>query len=115
MRILNPHTDDAVIAELGARLRAMRLDRRWTQADLALAAGLPKRTIERLETGTHTGLSALIRVLRAFGILENLEALVPETGPGPIDLLERRGRPRRRVRVSGFADTPAKPWTWGDD
>lgn len=115
MRISNSLSDDIVIAELGARLRGIRLERRWTQADLALASGLPKRTIERLETGTHTGLSALLRVLRAFGLLENLEALVPEAGPGPIALLERRGRPRRRVRISGFAEAPSKPWAWGDD
>lgn len=115
MRLQNTLTDAAVIAELGARLRNLRLERRWTQADLALAAGLPKRTVERLEAGTHTGLSALLRVLRAFGLLENLEALVPETGPGPIDLLERRGRPRQRVRHSGMAEPPPKPWTWGDD
>lgn len=110
--------DDPTLAEMGERLARMRLDRGLTQGDLASAAGVSKSTVERIENGAGGQLSNLIRVLRALGVLENLERLLPPTAPNPIDLLERRGKVRQRARASrrdhaGVAEAAA-PWSWND-
>ncbi|HZC16868.1 MAG TPA: helix-turn-helix transcriptional regulator [Caulobacteraceae bacterium] len=115
-------TDEAVLAELGRRLSQARIAHRLTQADLAEAAGVSKRTIERMEGGVSVQLHSLIRALRALDRLDGLDRLLPETPANPIDLLRRRRpmrvRSRARREPRPDAGQPAPPgarWTWGDD
>jgi transcriptional regulator with XRE-family HTH domain len=114
MNISNLSSDDAVLVELGQRLARLRLSRGTTQEQLASAAGVSKRTVQRLEDGTPGQLTNLIRCLRALERLDALEVLLPADGPSPIDLLDRRGQPRQRARP-GVAEPAARPWTWGDE
>ena len=126
MKFTNLLSDDAVTEEIGHRIAAARLERQMTQAQLAAATGVSKRTVERLEDGAPTQLSNLIRCLRALEKLEGLERLLPETPANPIELLKGRRAQRSRVRpskgggtssaVAGAAmDTPLTPaWVWGD-
>ena len=122
MKIVPLMTDETVLAELGRRLTDLRLQANLTQAQLALEAGVPKRTVERTEAGqSPVALTAFLRIARALRILDRLDEFIPEPGPTPMDLLERGGRRRQRAsgrgsrpnRVGGA--TPAEPWTWGDD
>lgn len=116
MRITATLTDEAVLAELGQRLARHRLDRNLTQAELAHAAGVSKRTIERIEAGTPAQLTHFIRVCRALDLLERLETLIPEPLPSPIEQLRRRGK--QRQRASSSVKEPAStrtPWRWDDD
>jgi len=115
MTITHLMTDEALLLELGQRLARMRLSQGLTQEQLADAAGVSKRTVQRLEDGTPAQLANLIRYLRALGRLEARDALLPSDSPNPIDLLERRGQPRQRARPGVAASAPAKPWTWGDE
>lgn len=114
MKFTNALTDQATQAELGARAARARLERGWTQAQLAEAAGVSKATVERLENGASTQLHNLLRCLRALDKLENLEGLLPESAPGPIDLLARRGRVRQRARPGKLPPPPPAPWSWGE-
>ncbi len=110
--------DDAALAELGRRIERHRLQAGWTQADLAREAGLGKATIERLEAGNAVRTNSLIRVLRALRLLENLDALIPDPLPSPLEQLKHQGELRQR------AYSPRKPatendesrgaWKWGD-
>jgi transcriptional regulator with XRE-family HTH domain len=115
MRIQNQMSDDAVLAELGRRIARQRLDHDLTQPQLAAAAGVSRSTIVRLEAGQSVALSGLLRVLRTLGLLEGLEALVPEPLPSPLALLERAGRERQRAsgshRERGSEDSGG--WRWG--
>ncbi|MFA4898931.1 MAG: helix-turn-helix transcriptional regulator [Brevundimonas sp.] len=118
MKITNLTTDDAALAEFGRRMAEARLARGMTQAQFAQAAGVSKRTIERLEDGGSIQVANLIRCLRALDRLEGLERLLPETPPNPIDLLERHGKTRQRARPDaddGRDAAAAAPWAWGDD
>ena len=117
MKITSLTTDDTTLAELGRRMAELRLARPMTQAQLAAAAGVSKRTVERLENGAGGQLVTLIRCLRALDRLENLERLLPETPPNPIGLLERRGRERQRARPrdDNHAADDNAAWTWGDE
>ena len=114
MKFTNFLTDEATLNEIGERISRLRLERGWTQSDLAEAAAVSKSTIERLESGSSAQLSNLLRALRALGMLENLEQLLPPSSPSPIDLLERSGKVRQRARSTSAPSSPGAPWSWGE-
>lgn len=114
MKITNLSTDTAVMEQLGQRLAKLRLSRQLTQAQLGEAAGVSKRTVQRLEDGSAPQLVNLIRCLRALDRLDALDAVLPSDTVNPIDLLERRGNVRQRARPLAVKESPA-PWAWGDE
>ena len=92
MKIATTLTNEAILQELGERLAGARLERNLTQAALAEEAGVAKRTVERLESGqAATQLSGFVRVCRALGLLERLDALVPERHRKPDRAIEAAG------------------------
>ncbi len=112
MKITPLMTDAAVLAETGSRIERLRLERNITQDALAREAGISRRTLVRLEQGEErVGASTLLRVLRALGLLERLDQLVPDALPSPIEQLRSQGRQRQRATGSRRDDTSA-PWTW---
>lgn len=117
MQITRELTDEAVLVELGERLRRVRLQRgELTQEQLAEEAGISTATVARIEAGQSAQSTSLIRMLRQLELLDGLERLVPEPAPSPIELLERNERPRQRVRRR--QPPPAgsvEPWRWGDE
>jgi transcriptional regulator with XRE-family HTH domain len=90
-------TDEAVLDELGQRLKQTRLRRNLTQRHLAEEAGVSLATVRSLEGGKPSQLVTLIRVLRVLGLLGGLERAVPQPSPSPIEELRLRGRERRRA------------------
>lgn len=114
MKIEGTLTDEAILGELGGRLAQRRLELQLSQGALAEQAGVSKRTVERVEAGATTQMSSIIRVMRVLGLLERLEALVPEAGPRPLELLKLKGKARKRARTKQ-KPTEEKPWTWGDE
>lgn len=117
MQINSQLTDDAVLSELGARVAHARLEQGLQQTELADLAGVGVATLQRLETGREVRLTTLVRVLRALGLLDALDALIKEPGPSPMELLQLRGRQRQRARGSRIADEAdsPRPWRWGDE
>lgn len=107
-------TDDAVLAELGRRLAARRLDLELTQAAVAESAGIGKRTLERIEAGQTSQLVSLVRVLRVLDALPGLEALLPDPAARPMDLLKRQGKRRQRASRPSEPDASGEPWRWDD-
>jgi transcriptional regulator with XRE-family HTH domain len=115
MKITKQITDDVVLGELGGRLARIRLDRNLTQAQLAEQAGVSKRTVERLETGTvGTQLSGFIRVCRVLDVIERFDLLVPEPVPSPLEQLKMAGRKRQRASTAKPAKLSDKKWRWGE-
>lgn len=114
MRIEAVASEDAILREVGGRLAARRLARNLTQEQVALAAGVSKRTVERMEAGEGAGrLTGLVRILRALDLLDRLDQLVPEVGPEPVEELRLAGR--RRQRAAKPRKKTARKWTWGDE
>lgn len=108
-------SDAAILVELGRRLGRRRVDRNLTQAVLAKEAGVAKRTVERVEAGESTQVSSLIRILRVLGLLDSLDAAIPEAGPRPMDLLKLRGKERKRASAKAVRDEDGSRWSWGDE
>ena len=116
MKIGGQLTDQAILGELGARIAATRLRQNMTQGDLAAAAGVAKRTLERMEAGeVAMQFSNFIRISRALGYLGHLDAVLPEDAPGPMELLQMRGKQRRRATGSRTVKVKEEPWKWGDE
>lgn len=115
MATKHPMTDTTVLAEVGERLARHRLQRNLTQSQLANEAGVSKRTLARLESGESSQLTNLIRVIRALGLLGNLDAFIPPPIPSPIERLRSKAKERRRASPSTKKDAPRSKWTWGDE
>ena len=75
MRIGSQNSDEATLAELGERLARTRLERNLDQRQLAVEAGVSKRTVERLEDGEPVRMSSFVRVMRALDLLDRLDQL----------------------------------------
>jgi putative transcriptional regulator len=112
--MINNSSDDVLLQQLGERLLQYRLNRNMTQAALAKEAGVSGRTINRVEHGHSTQLSNLIRLLRALGLLENMDALVPEPAMSPMQQLKLQGKNRKRAS-STAKEEESEAWSWGDD
>jgi len=115
MKIGTQATDEVILREWGERLTGARLARNLTQKELADQAGVSKRTVERLESGeVATQLSGFVRVCRALGWLEQLDALIPEMAPSPIAQLKLQGRKRRRASGRRARAVVPNKWEWRD-
>jgi len=113
MKITSQLTDEAILAEIGARLAHRRLELQLTQADLAAQAGVAKRTLERVEAGASAQMSSLIRILRVLDLLPHLERAIPAAKPTPMELLKHHGKPRQRASKNRRArEAAGEPWTW---
>lgn len=111
-------TDAAVLSALGRRLARHRLERNWTQAELAAAAGVGQATVQRAERGESVQMTSMVKLLRALELLGGLDAAVPESIELPIAKLEREQRKlrkRARARRNPRTDPRSQSWRWGDE
>lgn len=108
-------SDELVLQEIGERLARTRLERNLTQADLAKTAGISKRTLERLESGTaSTQLTTFTRVCRALGLLQRFDAFIPKPLASPVEQVRLLGRKRKRASGTRLEKATRKKWTWGE-
>ncbi len=107
---------EALLDELGGRLKALRMSRRITQDALAKTAGVSRATLTRMENGHGGDLRNFLAVLSALDRAEALEVLLPEIPLSPIELLKRAGNLPRRVGTPRKTAPQAKrPFKWGDE
>lgn len=74
-----------VIRDLGLRFRDYRLRLRMTRKDVAEVASIGMTTLYKFESGNMTDISfsTLLRLLKAIGMGENWDALLPELPESP--------------------------------
>ncbi len=106
--------DPVILQEMGRRLSQYRLNQNLTQAALATSAGVSLPTVQRIESGDSTQTATLLRILRALGLLANVDALVPDPLTSPLQQARMQGRTRKRASSSRGPEQ-SQPWTWGDD
>lgn len=97
MKTLQFMTAQQLAAELGARLRQLRLSRGLDQTEAAERAGVTARTLSDLENGVGGRIDTLLKLLKALDALEGLDALAPRISVDPMQML-RHSTPPRRVR-----------------
>ena len=96
-------TDTAFAERLGSKLAELRIASNLTQAELAGAAGIGISTVREAEKGGNISLTKFIRILRALGRLELLEAFFAPAPVSPIAAARaaqtaEKIKPRKRVR-----------------
>jgi transcriptional regulator with XRE-family HTH domain len=90
-------TTQEILQEIGRRLARYRLQQNRTIAELAHAAGLGTATVKRAEAGRGPTLETIVRLLRALGRIEALDAFLPAPLVSPLQLAELKGRERQRA------------------
>ncbi len=93
-------SDQAIVNEMGKRIKKRRLHKRYTQKELAENAGVNINTIQNLEYGRSVTLTILIQVLRALKSLDQLDAFLPEIEQSPLMVMEQEIQPMQRVKRS---------------
>ncbi len=89
--------DKAILIEIGDRINRQRLNRNITQAALASHAGVARTVVQRIEGGQGCTLENLIRILRALGLLDQMDAFLPVPEISPLQLVKLHGRKRQRA------------------
>ena len=93
----NPAEVQKALAE---RARRLRLERGWTQAELAERAGVAFSTLRLFELTGRTSLERLLKLALVLGALDGFDALFPLPRPGSLAELvsEKPARQRGRRR-----------------
>ena len=97
MRIQPTATTQEIVTEIGDRLRGYRLQQNRTLEDVAAEAGVHLSTARRAEVGANPTLETVVRLLRALGRLDALDAFLPTPLVSPIRLAELGGRKPQRA------------------
>ena len=107
MELLKPTaTTEETLREIGQRLRRYRLQQNRTAFDVAREAGIGARTLERAEAGENPTLETVVRILRALGRLDALDAFLPPPLVSPIQLARMHGKERQRAGTPRRKATP---------
>ena len=74
-----------IIRNLGLRFRDYRMRLRMTRKEVSVAARVGMTTLYKFESGNMTDISfgTVIRLLKAIGMIENWDALLPELPESP--------------------------------
>lgn len=91
-------SDIEILEEIGRRMQETRLERNLLQKEAAERAGVSLTTLQRMEGGKAISFIHLIKVLRAFDMLEKLEMIFPAFILSPMILRETQGKKRLRAR-----------------
>ena len=94
-RFLPPET---LVAEVGRRIKALRVRLNLDQRTVAERAGVALRTLRSLEQGAGSTIDTLVRVLKAMDAIGTLDAFLPEPGVSPIALFENQHERQRASR-----------------
>jgi transcriptional regulator with XRE-family HTH domain len=97
---LSLRNDREIMAELGQRLRALRERTGQTAIAAAAATGLSRRTVWRAESGDNPTLLTLLRLLRLYGALDQLELFLRAPEISPMSLIAKGSR-RKGTRRDG--------------
>ena len=99
----NRSTDREIAAALAKRLQRWRIDPKGaaiSASELAKRSGMGLTPLRRFEKTGGITLRNLVALMRAMGLLERLESLVPDpASASPLEILqaERALRPRQRA------------------
>lgn len=115
MVITSFSTNEQVLREVGARVRRIRIDKPLTQEELAVRAGVSLSVVARLERGGDVRLGSVVSVLRALGLLANMDGLLPYASIRPLDVIELGHARQRAVSSARKSSEASQGWKWGDE
>ncbi len=114
MKIDNYSSNEAVLKEMGKRIKKSRINAGYTQAELADISGVSLKTISLAEQGNDMKFGNVLKILRALDMLENIDAILPEVIVRPSEI-RSYGKERERVRKTSVRSQDDSTWKWGDE
>lgn len=106
-------TNDAIMRQIGSKLKELRIERNMKQTELADASGVSVFTISSVENGKATSLLIIVQLLRALEHLDYLERFFQEEAISPIAYAKLLKNNKRKVRVkSSSADKNKDESEW---
>jgi len=99
----NNMSNSALLAEIGVRLKSLRVEQNKDQQQLAYEAGLSLRTLSRLENGHSVSFEAVLKIIRTLGLIERFDLFLPSTEISPVQQAKNKDH-KPRQRASGKRD-----------
>ncbi|MEI7298211.1 helix-turn-helix transcriptional regulator [Paraburkholderia tropica] len=93
MRIRTP---DEIAADVGRKLKTLRVHKNLDQATVAARGGISVRSLRNVESGDGSSLHTLILILRVLGREAWLDTIAPVPTINPV-MMTRDAVPRRRA------------------
>ena len=110
MKINGSENNTFILAEIGKRIKEIRVTHSMTQKEMAEKAGVSTKTVERIESGENVKIENLLNVLRILNFLQNINLLVPEQ---EFLSVEEKEKKRQRVSKKKIVDNDVNEWKWG--
>ena len=92
-------TNDAIMRQIGSKLKELRIDKNMKQVELADASGVSVFTISSVENGNTTSLLTIVQLLRALEHLDYLDSFFQEKAVSPIAYAKLLKNNKKKVRV----------------
>lgn len=90
-------SDKFILQYLGSFLRATRIAQNKSQAELAIASGIDRTTVVKLEGGGGS-LTSFLKVMRTLKQLHLLEVFQEQSEISPLELAKMAKNKKQRVR-----------------
>lgn len=112
MRITGFESYFTILAELGNRVKALRLASNLSQKDFSEKCGVSIGTLKRIESGEDFSVINLMRIMYGLNLTSNFEMLIPES---QLDYQKIYEKKPDRKRASAKQIVPKSKWVWGED
>ena len=96
-------TNDAIMRQIGLKLKELRIEKNMKQKELSDASGVSLFTISAVENGKTTSMLTIIQLLRALERLDYLDRFFQEQAISPIAYSKLLQNNKRRERVKTSA------------
>lgn len=84
--------DGEIMIEVGEKLKQLRLNKKYTQEDLAQIVGVNRRLIGEIEAGKGTSLLVFIKILKVFNKTDKLLELLESSSISPRDMFRKENK-----------------------
>ena len=110
---LYAQTNDAIMRQIGSKLKELRIEKNMKQAELADASGVSVFTISSVENGKSTSLLTIVQLLRALEHLDYLDSFFQEETISPIAYAKLMKNNKKKIRVkSSSSETKEGDSEW---
>jgi DNA-binding XRE family transcriptional regulator len=84
--------DGEILIEIGKKLRQLRLNRKYTQEELAQIVGVNRRLIGEIEAGKGTSMLVFIKILKAFNKTDKLLEILESSSISARNMFRKENR-----------------------
>ena len=93
---MNNLTATALAEKIGERLKQARLNRDFTQSEVAALSGVARKTVLNAEKG-KVQLTIMIAIMMALGLTDQIDLFLPKQEFSPLQLAKLQGKKRQRA------------------